>query len=647
VIYDPIALHIIGATPGMMEEILKRILDKVKGADFWIVLCFLVVGIACWRWIGTTESKKKELFHRQISVALVLTASAGTVIVLRRRFFKREPLFTKDRTGILVMRIVGDDELNSLQGDLIASLNASLQKEAVGQQIEVHAGDEALDENSGVAAAHQRARAIGQSLNAQLVTWGRKIGDKKFYSRITVVAAPKGWSAASERTRDVQSITELRLPEEVVDEPFYLIQFAVGYSYYSQDNYKEALPHFRAALRRKGALPNELTDLQFCTAFCHHSLAAGQKNMTANLQEAIALYETAGAVYEATNQQKWALTQNNLGTAYAELPVGNLAANLQKAISAYEAALGVYTEKDLPVDWAMIQNNLGVTYGRLPTGDRSAHLKKAIAAFEAVLRVRSEKDDPLGWATIQHNLGNAYAVLPSGDRAVNFGKAIGAFEAALSVRTETAFPVKWAMTQNSLGNAYTELPTGDRSANFERAIAAYEAALSVRTEKDRPIDWAETQNNLGVAYRSLPSGDRTANMQKAIDAFEGALRVRTENDFPVEWGMVQHNLGLAYHELPIGDRTANLKRSIILYEAALRVRTEKDFPVEWATTKYNLGLVYAGFTDGDRVEHLRSAKLCLEDSLTVYNGSVFPERHRDVAANLAEVEQQLRSLAPK
>jgi tetratricopeptide (TPR) repeat protein len=628
----------------MIEEIFKRVLDKLKGADFWIALCFLVVGIACWRWIGTTESKKKQLFSRQITVALVLVVSAGTTIAIRRRFFKRKPLFTKGRAGILVMRIVGDDELNSLQGELIASLNANLQKEPVGQQMEVHAGTEALDENSGVSAAHQCARAIGHSLNAQLVIWGRKIGEQKFHSRITVIAAPKDWSAASERTHDVQDIGELRLPEDVVDEPFYLIQFAVGYSFYSQDDYKEALPHFKAALRRKGALPNELTDLQFCAAFCHHSLAAGQRNMTANLQEAIVLYEKATTVYEATDQQKWALTQNNLGTAYAELPVGNLADNLQKAISAYEAALSVYTEKDRPVDWAMLQNNLGVTYGRLPIGDRSSNLERAIAAFEAALRVRSEKDGSVDWATTQHNLGNAYAVLPSGDRAVNFGKAIAAFEAALSVRTETAFPVKWAMTQNSLGNAYTELLTGDRSANFGKAIAAFEAALSVRTEKDLPVDWAETQNNLGVAYRSLPTGDRIANMQKAIDAFEAALRVRTESDFPVEWAMIQHNLGLAHHELPIGNRTANLKRSIAFYGAALRVRTEEDFPVEWATTKYNLGLVYAGFTNGNRIEYLQHAKLCFEDSLTVYTESAFPERHRNAAAHLADVEQQLGTL---
>jgi hypothetical protein len=50
------------------------------------------------------------------------------------------------------------------------------------------------------------------------------------------VAAPKKWSAARERTHDVQSITELQLPEELVDEPFYLIHFAAGYSYYDRAN---------------------------------------------------------------------------------------------------------------------------------------------------------------------------------------------------------------------------------------------------------------------------------------------------------------------------------------------------------------------------------------------------------------------------
>jgi hypothetical protein len=83
-------------------------------------------------------------------------------------------------------------------------------------------------------------------LNAKLVIWGRKIGDKKFYPRITVMNAPKAWGATSERTRGAQKIDELRLPEELVDEPFYLIHFAAGYSCFDQNKYKEALTTFRS-----------------------------------------------------------------------------------------------------------------------------------------------------------------------------------------------------------------------------------------------------------------------------------------------------------------------------------------------------------------------------------------------------------------
>ena len=41
----------------------------------------------------------------------------------------------------------------------------------------------------------------------------------------------------------------------------------------------------------------------------------------------------------------------------------------------------VYTEADFPTDWAMTQNNLGITYADLPTGDQN--LRRAVACYEA------------------------------------------------------------------------------------------------------------------------------------------------------------------------------------------------------------------------------------------------------------------------
>ena len=303
-------------------------------------MVFLAAGYLFWLWVGTTAVEKKKVLRRQISVVLLIAVLAGAAILVNHFVFQRERGFSKNLTGILVARIVGDDgALNSLQGDLVEKLNAELQKEATGQQIEVHTTREMVNENNGLKVAHERARAIGQRLNAKIVIWGRKIGENKFYPRITVMAPLEDWSAARERTHEEQSISELHLPEELVDEPFYLIHFAAGYSYFVQGKYEEALPHFKTALGRQGASPNELADLQFFTAFCLWGL--GQESEAANSQEVIGLYEKAARVYEKVDQKKWVITQNNLGIAYSILPTGDRAANTQKAIAHYDEAIRV------------------------------------------------------------------------------------------------------------------------------------------------------------------------------------------------------------------------------------------------------------------------------------------------------------------
>src|SRR5262249_17936400 len=61
---------------------------------------------------------------------------------------------------------------------------------------------------------------------------------------------------------------------------------------------------------------------------------------------------------------------HNPGNAYRGLPTGDRGQNLQRAIACYEAALRVYTQADFPQDWAMTQNNLGTAYSQMPTRDR-------------------------------------------------------------------------------------------------------------------------------------------------------------------------------------------------------------------------------------------------------------------------------------
>jgi tetratricopeptide (TPR) repeat protein len=302
-----------------MGEVIKRILDQLGGANLGIALVFLAGGYLCWLWIGTTATDKKKVLRRQISVVLLIAVLAGAAILVNDFVFQRERGFSKNLTGVLVTRIVGDDA-DSLRDELVAKLNAELQKEETGQEIVVRASSKIVNENDGLKVAHEHARAIGQRLNAKIVIWGLKIGEKKFYPRVTVVAAPKNWSAARERTHDVQIIDKVHLPEELVDEPFYLIHLAAGYSYFIQHKYEEALPRFKAASGRQGAFPNELADLQFCTAFCHYLLGA--------TDEAIADYDKVIRL-----DPKSAAAYNNRGIVYQDKR------QYDKAFSDYDEAI--------------------------------------------------------------------------------------------------------------------------------------------------------------------------------------------------------------------------------------------------------------------------------------------------------------------
>ncbi len=419
-------------------------------------------------------------------------------------------------------------------------------------------------------------------------------------------------------------------------------------SLYDKGRFAEAIEQYNQSLLFfcEDAHPQDWAMTQNNLGIAYRNLPTGDRGE--NLAKAIACYEAALRIRtEQDFPSQWATTQNNLGIAYANLPTGNKGENLAKAITCYEAALRIRTEKDFPADWAMTQNNLGEAYRKMPTGNKEENLKQAITCFEAALRIRTEKDFPADWAMTQNNLGLAYSDLPTGDKGENLAKAIACYEAALRIYTEQDFPANWATTQNNLGVAFRNLPTGDKGDNLAKAITYYEAALRIHTEKDFPADWATAQNNLGVAYRNLPTGDKGENLAKAIACYEAALRIRTEQDFPADWAITQNNLGLAYANLPTGDKGDNLAKAIACYEAALRIYTEQDFPNDWAMTQNNLGTTYAEMPTGDRGENLAKAIACYEAALRIRTEKDFPAQWAMTQNNLAILLEASAASLPK
>jgi tetratricopeptide (TPR) repeat protein len=100
-----------------------------------------------------------------------------------------------------------------------------------------------------------------------------------------------------------------------------------------------------------------------------------------------------------------------LGVELWRASLGSRDANLRQGIACYEAALRVYAETDFPQDWAMTQNNLGIAWQNLPSGNRDANLRQAIACYEAALRVCTETDFPRECEIVRENLRKSHSDL--------------------------------------------------------------------------------------------------------------------------------------------------------------------------------------------------------------------------------------------
>lgn len=193
--------------------------------------------------------KRSQKIALAVAIALAVLGYAGYSSFWKNRI----PKFSDDGNdaGILVLRINGDTEDNNLQLELVSALNSELIKSPTKgrSQIKARAYDEGVSEVTDIDEAHNDARKMGKRQKAILVIWGTRAQEKKFFPRITIVEKTPRLIITTERTLQVQNISELKLPPEIVTHPIYLTHFAVAYTQYYQNKYDEAIERFETLIK--------------------------------------------------------------------------------------------------------------------------------------------------------------------------------------------------------------------------------------------------------------------------------------------------------------------------------------------------------------------------------------------------------------
>ncbi len=113
----------------------------------------------------------------------------------------------------------------------------------------------------------------------------------------------------------------------------------------------------------------------------------------------------------------------NFSNQIQEFPLGNIAHNLEIAIAGYGIALTVFTRERFPQAWAMTQNNLGTAYSDRIRGEKAENLEAAIACYREALKEYTRERFPQNHTETLFNLGLVYRETKQFQEAYNTLKA--------------------------------------------------------------------------------------------------------------------------------------------------------------------------------------------------------------------------------
>ena len=231
----------------------------------------------------------------------------------------------------------------------------------------------------------------------------------------------------------------------------------------------------------------------------------------------------------------------NFSNLIQQFPLGNKPDNVEIAITGYEIVSTVFTRDTSPELWAMTQNNLGTAYRERIRGDKADNLENAIAAYQQALEVRTRTDFPVENAQTLFNLGRLY------QESQQFDLAYDTFKSALVTVEDIRGEIisgeeskrKQAEEWNKLFVSMVEVclvlgKEREAISYIERSKTRNLVELIAEKVDFTPIEYSEIQNLLD---------EKTAIIQFYIfkDCFR-AFIITKNNDKPIIWKSTEEDL---------------------------------------------------------------------------------------------------------
>ena len=165
-----------------------------------------------------------------------------------------------------------------------------------------------------------------------------------------------------------------------------------------------------------------------------------------------------------------AILQNNLATAYLNMPMTEDRRNLREAmaVQAFEEALRVVTLIDHPTEFAMLQNNLGNALQFASSEHGVENRLRALDAYDEALKVRRPDNTPALYANTIANKASCLLNLPDDATAPEAGNTNNVRE-ALALYGEAEELLR------ACGEDAKALMLGDLRADIARELAASDA----------------------------------------------------------------------------------------------------------------------------------------------------------------------------